>query len=199
MVKFSVNPTKIENKLFRLALIDLLKRKSMLPMIFQLMRNERSKYGGFIDFIQIIGTSRGSDKEYKFLKLFPVINMWYSNEKIIQYPHNFLLINSTWDFQNEYIIEEERLLSQKSQSTLINTIPKKDEIKRRLEKEEKIVIDFTPIDFGKNIKIFSVNGITLSSPNERNFKSLKTVKFNTVVNYPWFVPLPGDIKIKPCE
>ena len=201
VVKYSVNPTKFENKLFRLALLNLFKQKNFLPMIFQLMRNEQSKFGGFIDFIQITGESRGSDKDYKFLKLFPIINMWYSNEKTIQYAHNFLLINSACDFQTEYIIEGDTLLPQKSQTTIIHTDPKKDEISRRLEGISKVAFKLEQIELGetKNIKTFSLYGIVLSSPDMRSFKSLKTVKFNTHVNLPWFVPLPGEIKLKPCE
>lgn len=201
LVKFQVNPKKIENKLFRLALVDLFKQKSFLPMAFQLMRNDQSKYGGFVDFIQITGQSRGAKRDYKFLKLFPIINMWYSNEKNIQYAHNFLIINSACGTPSEYIVEQDSLILQKSQTSLFNTIPKEDQIRRRLESEKKIAIEFSQVELGwnKNLEIFHVNGITLSSPDERNFKSIKTVKFNTNVNLPWFVPLPKDIQFKPCE
>lgn len=200
-VKFSVNSKNIENKLFRLALNDLFKQKSFLPMIFQLMRSEESKFGGFIDFILITGKSRSEKNDYYFLKLFPVINMWYSNEKSIQYAHNFLIINSACDFQNEYLIENDSLINQKSQTTLIHTDPNKDKINRKMESKYGVAVKISQFELGqtKNIKSFSVNGIVLSSPDERNFKSLKTVQFNTQVNLPTFVPLPGEIKLKPCN
>lgn len=201
IVKFLVNPKKIENKFFGLALFDLFKQKNFLPTIFQLMRNDQSKYGGFIDFIQLTGKSRGADRDYNFLKLFPVINMWYSNEKTIRYAHNFLLINSACGLPSEFIVEQDSLILQKSQTTLFNTTPKQDQIIRRLEREKKIAIKFSQVELGwsKNLEIFHINGIVLSAPDERIFKSIKTVKFSTRVELPYFVPLPGDIKLKPCE
>jgi hypothetical protein len=201
IIKFHIEPKKFDNNLFGLALLDLFKQASFLPMIFQLMRNDQSKYGGFVDFILITGQSRGAKRDYKFLKLFPVINMWYSNEKNIQSAHNFLLINSACGIPSEYFVEQDSLILQKSQTTLLNTTLKEDQIRRRLESEKKIAIEFTQVNLGwdKNFEVYHVNGIVLSSPDERNFKSLKTVKFSTRVMHPYFVPLPGKIKLKTCE
>lgn len=201
IIRYRIEPKKYENNLFRLALFDILKQSSLLPMIFQLMRNENSKFGGFVDFIIITGQLRGEERDFRFLKFFPIINMWYSNEKKIQYAHNFLLINSAACSPNDYFIEQDSLILQKPQTTLLNISPKQDQIIRRLESEKMITIKFTQIEVGlkKNLEIFHVNGIALSAPYEKNFKSIKTAKFNTLVNHPWFVPLPGDIKLKPCE
>ncbi|MBS4035258.1 MAG: hypothetical protein KGZ85_12385 [Ignavibacterium sp.] len=201
IIKYGIEPKKFENKLFRLALFDLLKQSSFLPMVFQLMRNEKSKYGGFVDFIQITGELRSAQRDYKFLKLFPVINMWYSNEEKIQYAHNFLIINSALGIQSDYFVEQDSLILQKPQTTLLNSTPKEDQIRRRLESEKKIAIEFTQVNLGwsKNFEDYHIDGIVLSSPYEKNYKSIKTVLFNTRIDHPWFVPLPDNIKLKPCN
>jgi hypothetical protein len=200
IIKYWVEPKKYENNLFSVALFDLLKQASFLSMIFQLMRNDQSKYGGFVDFVVITGQLRGTQRDYKFLKIFPIINMWYSNENKIQYAHNFLLINSACGIPSEYLVEQDSLILLMSQTTLLNTTVKEDQIRRRLEGEKGIAIEFTQINLGrnKNLEVFHINGIALSSPDERDFKSIRTVKFNTEVNHPYFV-LPDKLELKPCN